>query len=73
MAWDAFALILAMLGLGMLCGVGFTMSLFISNLAYSAIGGHFGEASVLGVLCASVISASVGWAWLRCTLKPGGD
>ena len=63
----------AMLGLGMLCGVGFTMSLFISNLAYSAIGGHFGEASVLGVLCASVISASVGWAWLRCTLKPGGD
>jgi NhaA family Na+:H+ antiporter len=63
----------AMLGLGMLCGVGFTMSLFISNLAYSAIGGHFGEASVLGVLCASVISASIGWVWLRCTLKPGQD
>ncbi|KAF1715975.1 Na+/H+ antiporter NhaA [Pseudoxanthomonas yeongjuensis] len=63
----------AMLGLGMLCGVGFTMSLFISNLAYSTIGGHFGEASVLGVLCASVISASVGWVWLRFTLKPGQD
>ena len=63
----------AMLGLGMLCGVGFTMSLFISNLAYSTIGGHFGEASVLGVLCASVISASIGWTWLRWTLKPGQD
>ena len=63
----------AMLGLGMLCGVGFTMSLFISNLAYSTIGGHFGEASVLGVLCASVISASIGWAWLRWNLDPGKD
>ena len=63
----------AMLGLGMLCGVGFTMSLFISNLAYSNIGGHFGEASVLGVLCASVISALIGWVWLRFNLKPGQD
>ena len=61
----------AMLGLGMLCGVGFTMSLFISNLAFASIGGEFGEASVLGVLCASVISALAGWAWLRFTLKAG--
>jgi NhaA family Na+:H+ antiporter len=62
----------AMVGLGMLCGVGFTMSLFISNLAFASIGGQFGEASVLGVLCASVISALAGWVWLRFTLKPGG-
>ncbi|SDQ87719.1 Na+/H+ antiporter NhaA [Pseudoxanthomonas sp. CF125] len=63
----------AMVGLGMLCGVGFTMSLFISNLAFVSIGDHFGEASVLGVLCASVISALTGWVWLRFTLKPGKD
>ena len=63
----------AMVGLGMLCGVGFTMSLFISNLAFASIGGHFGEASVLGVLCASAISALAGWVWLRFTLKPGND
>ena len=63
----------AMIGLGMLCGVGFTMSLFISNLAFASIGGEFGEASVLGVLCASVISALVGWVWLRFTLKSGND
>ena len=62
-----------MYGVSLLCGVGFTMSLFISNLAYSTIGGHFGEASVLGVLCASVISASIGWAWLRWNLDPGKD
>ncbi|MGH8026327.1 MAG: Na+/H+ antiporter NhaA, partial [Pseudoxanthomonas sp.] len=63
----------AMVGLGMLCGVGFTMSLFISNLAFAPVGGTFGEASVLGVLCASVISALLGWVWLRFTLKPGND
>jgi NhaA family Na+:H+ antiporter len=63
----------AMVGLGMLCGVGFTMSLFISNLAFASIGGEFGEASVLGVLCASVVSAVVGWVWLRFTLKSGND
>ncbi len=61
----------AMIGLGMLCGVGFTMSLFISNLAFASIGGHFAEAAVLGVLCASVISALLGGLWLRFTLKPG--
>ena len=60
----------AMIGLGMLCGVGFTMSLFISNLAFASAGGHFAEASVLGVLCASLVSALVGWIWLRLTLKP---
>ena len=61
----------AMIGLGLLCGVGFTMSLFISNLAFATVGGEFGEASVLGVLCASVVSALVGWTWLRISLKPG--
>ena len=59
----------AMVGLGMLCGVGFTMSLFISNLAFASIGGELGEAAVLGVLCASVVSALIGWVWLRLTLK----
>jgi NhaA family Na+:H+ antiporter len=63
----------AMIGLGMLCGVGFTMSLFISNLAFASIGGEFGEAAVLGVLCASVVSALIGWVWLRLTLKTDSD
>ena len=59
----------AMLGVGMLCGVGFTMSLFIANLAFSRAGDHLIDAAVLGVLCASVVSAVVGWVWLRVTLK----
>ena len=59
----------AMIGLGMLCGVGFTMSLFISKLAFYKVGAHYDGSSVLGVLCASVISALCGWVWLRFTLK----
>ena len=56
----------AMLGLGLLCGIGFTMSLFIASLAYpDAL--RYDEA-VLGVLCASLIAAVLGGAWLRVVL-----
>jgi NhaA family Na+:H+ antiporter len=57
----------AMIGLGLLCGVGFTMSLFISSLAFADDGALFG-ASVLGVLVASATAAAVGYAWLRLAL-----
>ncbi|MFC5571428.1 Na+/H+ antiporter NhaA [Lysobacter yangpyeongensis] len=53
----------AMLGLGVLCGIGFTMSLFIASLAY-AERSHY-DAAVLGILGASVLSAAIGYAWLR--------
>jgi NhaA family Na+:H+ antiporter len=53
----------ALIGLGLLCGIGFTMSLFIASLAYSD-GLRYGEA-VLGVLSASVASALLGYGWLR--------
>ena len=53
----------AMLGLGALCGIGFTMSLFIASLAY-----HdrlLYDESVLGILVASVVSALLGFLWLH--------
>ena len=56
----------AMLGLGLMCGIGFTMSLFIASLAY-----HdplLYEEAVLGVLGASVIAAVLGYLWLRAVL-----
>ena len=56
----------AMLGLALLCGIGFTMSLFIASLAYPDVLRY--EEAVLGVLCASVIAAIAGWAWLRAVL-----
>jgi NhaA family Na+:H+ antiporter len=55
----------AMLGLGMLCGIGFTMSLFIASLAYTDV--RYEEA-VLGVLAASVCAAILGMLWLRAVL-----
>ena len=59
----------ALLGLGVLCGIGFTMSLFIGDLAYGRIDGHFKESAVLGILCGSALSAVIGWLWLRMTLR----
>jgi NhaA family Na+:H+ antiporter len=57
----------AIVGLGLLCGIGFTMSLFIASLAFDDNSALF-EASVLGVLVASVIAAVSGYAWLRMVL-----
>lgn len=57
-------------GLGLLCGIGFTMSLFIASLAFEEQPA-LAESSVLGVLAASVIAATAGYLWLRLTLpKP---
>lgn len=57
----------AMLGLGLLCGIGFTMSLFIGSLAFSPSPLHYTE-SVIGILLASVVSAVIGLLWLRSVL-----
>lgn len=59
----------AMLGLGLLCGIGFTMSLFIGSLAFAQDGLRYTE-SVIGVLAASTVSAALGYGWLRVVLKP---
>jgi NhaA family Na+:H+ antiporter len=59
----------AMLGLGLLCGIGFTMSLFIGSLAFAQDALRYTE-SVIGVLLASTVSAVLGYAWLRTVLKP---
>jgi NhaA family Na+:H+ antiporter len=58
----------AMLGLGALCGIGFTMSLFIASLAYREP--LLYDEAVLGVLSASVIAAVLGYLWLRTVLPP---
>jgi Na+:H+ antiporter, NhaA family len=50
-------------GTGWLAGIGFTMSLFISDLAFSD--GSLVEIAKLGILAASLIAGVVGWTILR--------
>ena len=60
--WKAFASVCV------LCGIGFTVSMFIADLSYSGLGADglalLNEAK-LGVLCASVISAILGCLFLN--------
>ena len=55
------------LGAGMLGGIGFTMSLFISNLAYDSI--IVINQAKLGILIGSLISAILGFVYLKIILK----
>ena len=59
------------LGVGSLAGIGFTMSIFITLLAYQ-------DASLItetkiAVLLASLVSGFLGFIWLRYTLKNNGN
>ncbi|MBB2200692.1 Na+/H+ antiporter NhaA [Gluconacetobacter tumulisoli] len=56
-------------GLSLLCGIGFTISLFIANLAFS--GSDLVTPARMGIFAGSVLSALAGWLWLR--FSPGHD
>ena len=50
-------------GVALLCGIGFTMSLFIAGLAFGD-GSHFAGSAKLGIIVGSLLSALAGWALL---------
>ena len=54
-------------GLSVLCGIGFTMSLFIGGLAF--VNPDLQNAAKLGVLTGSVTSAFLGWFVLKMSCK----
>ncbi|HVC12907.1 MAG TPA: Na+/H+ antiporter NhaA [Burkholderiales bacterium] len=58
----------AMLGMALLCGVGFTMSLFIGGLAFEGAAAHYAVDTRLGILGGSLLSALAGYALLRAAL-----
>jgi NhaA family Na+:H+ antiporter len=58
----------AMLGVAALCGIGFTMSLFIAGLAFEGAGAHYAVQTRLGILSGSLASALLGYAVLRVAL-----
>jgi NhaA family Na+:H+ antiporter len=53
-------------GASLLCGIGFTMSLFIGELAFPHSPAE-AEAAKLGILAGSLLSALAGWTVLRLT------
>ncbi|MCP4073039.1 MAG: Na+/H+ antiporter NhaA [Hyphomicrobiales bacterium] len=57
-------------GLSALCGIGFTMSLFISSLAFEQSGGSYEMNERLGIIVGSLISAVLGYAILRIFSNP---
>jgi Na+:H+ antiporter, NhaA family len=55
-------------GAGWTAGIGFTMPLFISDLAFPE--GPLVDAAKLGILVASIIAGVVGWTILRGASSP---
>jgi len=56
-------------GVSLLCGIGFTMSLFIGSLAFENSGGDLFFDERLGIIAASILSAICGYLWLNKALK----
>jgi NhaA family Na+:H+ antiporter len=58
-------------GVALLCGIGFTMSLFISSLAFEQGGSAIAVDDRLGILAGSILSAVAGYLLLRFTTRSG--
>ncbi len=57
-----------MYGISFVCGIGFTMSLFISSLAFEHTGTDYSTIVRLGILAGSILSALFGYLILRWSL-----
>jgi NhaA family Na+:H+ antiporter len=57
-------------GMAIICGIGFTMSIFIGNLAFNNISAEYMALNKAGVLFASSVSAVLGFLFLRLNSKP---
>ncbi|NEX62146.1 Na+/H+ antiporter NhaA [Noviherbaspirillum galbum] len=60
------------LGAGLLGGIGFTMSIFITNLAFVGANAVI-DASKMAILLASLSAGTLGFTWLRLTGQPGAS
>ncbi|MCL1123114.1 Na+/H+ antiporter NhaA [Shewanella surugensis] len=56
-----------------MCGIGFTMSMFISSLAFINADPIYGDLARLGILIGSICSAVIGYFWLSKVLDEKGE
>ena len=59
----------SLFGIAVLCGIGFTMSLFIGGLAFEGTAGEYALQMRLGILGGSLVSAVGGYLLLRASLQ----
>jgi NhaA family Na+:H+ antiporter len=59
-----------LVGVGLLGGIGFTMSIFIGELAFAPAPALLLHAKI-GILLASLIAGIAGYLWLRATTRRG--
>ncbi|WP_051215962.1 Na+/H+ antiporter NhaA [Ferrimonas futtsuensis] len=57
-----------LLGVSLLCGIGFTMAMFVASLAFEAGVVNYGDMSRLGILLGSALSAIGGYLVLKSSL-----
>ncbi|MFP1482821.1 Na+/H+ antiporter NhaA [Escherichia coli] len=57
------------MAVGILCGIGFTMSIFIASLAFGSVDPENLLTGIL-ILVGSISSAVIGYSWLRVCLRP---
>ena len=60
-------------GIAVLCGIGFTMSLFIGSLAFAEGGAGYGRADRLAIVFGSILSGVVGYLVLRLSPATSAD
>jgi NhaA family Na+:H+ antiporter len=60
----------AFVGMAVLCGIGFTMSLFIATLAFETAGPDARASARAAIVGSSLAAALIGYAWLRLVLPP---
>ncbi|QYK06149.1 Na+/H+ antiporter NhaA [Shewanella zhangzhouensis] len=56
-----------------MCGIGFTMSMFIASLAFEHGGELYGDLARIGILLGSLFAAVIGYFWLSKVLPKAGE